>query len=174
MNKEIEEQGRRITVILDPHIKVAEDYFVHTEGMALQYQDRSATNVSNIFVRANRTTLDPFYGNCWPGNSTWIDYLNENAQDFWGGLYSPDKFKGSNYMYTAWNDMNEPAVFDVASKTMPLDAIHVKADGTMYEHRDVHNAYGGLMQKSSYKGLLKRDDYNRRPFVLTRSFFLGS
>ena len=57
---------------------------------------------------------------------------------------------------------------------MPLDAVHVKADGTKYQHRDVHNAYGGLMQKSSYRGLLKRDDFNRRPFVLSRSFFLGS
>jgi len=35
MNKEIEEQGRRITVILDPHIKVSEEYFVHKEGMEL-------------------------------------------------------------------------------------------------------------------------------------------
>ena len=30
------------------------------------------------------------------------------------------------------------------------------------------------MQKASYNGLKRRDDYNRRPFVLTRSFFLGS
>ena len=40
-----------------------------------------------------------------------------------------------------------------------MDAIHVKADGSMYEHRDIHNAYGALHQKSSYNGLLKRDDY---------------
>ena len=70
--------------------------------------------------------------------------------------------------------MDEPSVFSTSTKTMPMDAIHMKADGTKYAHRDVHNAYGGLMQKSSYNGLLRRDDYNRRPFVLTRSFFLGS
>ena len=39
MNKEIEEQGRRITVIVDPHIKVVDDYFVYTEGIEMQYQD---------------------------------------------------------------------------------------------------------------------------------------
>ena len=40
--------------------------------------------------------------------------------------------------------MNEPSVFDVPSKTIPLKAIHMTVDGKKYEHRDVHNAYGGL------------------------------
>ena len=35
MNTEISEQGRRIVVIVDPHIKAAEDYFVYAEGMDL-------------------------------------------------------------------------------------------------------------------------------------------
>ena len=35
MNSEIEAQGRRITLIFDPHIKVADDYFVHKEGIDL-------------------------------------------------------------------------------------------------------------------------------------------
>ena len=54
--------------------------------------------------------------------------------------------------------MNEPSVFDVESKTLPLESIHVTADGVMYEHRDVHNAYGGLQQKASFNGLMKRDN----------------
>lgn len=57
---------------------------------------------------------------------------------------------------------------------MPMDAVHVKADGTKRTHREVHNAYGALHQRSSYRGLLKRDNNTQRPFVLTRSFFLGS
>ena len=143
MNNEIEAQGRRITLIFDPHIKVADDYFVHKEGIELQYLE-TETNISNIFVRSNRGSPDPFYGDCWPGNSTWIDFLNENAQEFWGSLFSFEKFKGSNYMYSAWNDMNEPAVFSTPTKTMPLTNIHVKADGSMYEYRDIRNAYGAL------------------------------
>ena len=111
MNKEIEEQGRRITVILDPHIKVSEDYFAYKEGMELQYQEKDE-DLTNIFVRMDRTSNRPFYGDCWPGNSTWVDFLNEHGQNFWGGLYAYDKFKGSNYLYSAWNDMNEPSIFD--------------------------------------------------------------
>ena len=33
MNSEIEDAGRRIVVIVDPHIKVSDDYFVYTQGM---------------------------------------------------------------------------------------------------------------------------------------------
>ena len=80
MNSEIEEQGRRIVVIVDPHIKVSEDYFVYAEGMDLQNQEQPAGNVSNIFVREGvKSGSQPFYGDCWPGNSTWIDFLNTNA-----------------------------------------------------------------------------------------------
>ena len=70
--------------------------------------------------------------------------------------------------------MNEPAVFNDI-KTIPSTAIHVKNDGTQVNHRDFHNAYGALHQKASFRGLLNReDDERRRPFVLTRSFFVGS
>ena len=81
-------------------------------------------------MREGSTDVKPFYGDCWPGNSTWIDFLNTNAQDFWGNLFSYDVFKGSNKIYSFWNDMNEPAVFSTDSHTMPMDAIHVKVDGT--------------------------------------------
>ena len=70
--------------------------------------------------------------------------------------------------------MNEPSVFNTDSHTMPLDMLHYKADGRSIEHRDVHNAYGALHQRSSFRGVLKRDDNKYRPFVLTRSFFMGS
>ena len=144
MNSEIEAAGRRITLIFDPHIKVSEDYFVYANGYDIQTLPSNQTtgNVSNIFIRENTESTKPFYGDCWPNNSTWIDTLNVNAQDFWANLFS--QFEGSNYLYSAWNDMNEPSVFDTASKTMNLNAVHVKADGTMVEHMDFHNAYGAL------------------------------
>ena len=87
---------------------------------------------------------------------------------------SYDNFKGSNYLYSFWNDMNEPSVFSGGTMTLPLETLHYKRDGTKVEHRSIHNAYGGLQQKASYNGLLMRDNYTRRPFVLTRSFFIGS
>jgi len=38
-------------------------------------------NITNIFMRDPHDKV--FYGEAWPGNSTWVDFLNVNAQDFW-------------------------------------------------------------------------------------------
>ena len=70
--------------------------------------------------------------------------------------------------------MNEPSVFNTPSKTIPLEALHFKKDGRSFEHRDLHNAYGALHHRSTWRGLLSRDKNTQRPFVLTRSFFMGS
>ena len=78
MNKEIEEAGRRITVIVDPHIMVSRDYFVYTDGQALQHAEQPEGNLTNIFIKQSNGQTD-YQGWCWPGNSLWIDYLNENA-----------------------------------------------------------------------------------------------
>jgi mannosyl-oligosaccharide alpha-1,3-glucosidase len=66
--------------------------------------------------------------------------------------------------------MNEPAVFDVAEKTIYKDAVHWGG----VEHRNVHNLYGYLQTKATYDGLMKRGNGEVRPFILTRSFFSGS
>lgn len=70
--------------------------------------------------------------------------------------------------------MNEPSVFSEESKTIPMTAKHRRANGEKVEHREFHNAYGATQQKMSYKGLVDRDEGTLRPFVLTRSYFLGS
>ena len=174
MNQEVEDSKRHMTVILDPHIKVDDSYFVYHDGEEEQAEEFAEDgSIINIFVKQADTDED-FQGTCWPGESVWIDFMNENAQEYWGGLYSYDKFIGSSKIYHAWNDMNEPSVFSTAEKTIPGDSRHIKADGTVVLHRDMHNAYGALQQRSSYRGLLKRDNNELRPFVLTRSFFLGS
>lgn len=142
MNQEIEDANRYITVIVDPHIKVSYNYTVYKEGILADLFSPSY-NVTNIFVKQpdGRTQ---FEGGCWPGTSVWIDYLNENAQEFWGDWFGYDKFVGSNSRYDFWNDMNEPAIFDEASGHFPLDALHFKSDGRSFQHRDLHNAYGAL------------------------------
>jgi alpha-glucosidase (family GH31 glycosyl hydrolase) len=43
------------------------------------------------------------------------------------------------------------------------------------EHRFVHNAYGHFNARASFNGLLRRSDQPPlRPFLLTRSFFIGT
>ncbi|KAF2905456.1 hypothetical protein ILUMI_00712, partial [Ignelater luminosus] len=108
---------------------------------------------------------------CWPGLSTYLDFLNPATQEFYSGLYTFDKFNGSTENTYIWNDMNEPAVFDDnKEKTFPKEVLHY---GNV-KHRDVHNIYGFLQTKGTYQGLINRSKNNKRPFILSRSHFAGS
>jgi alpha-glucosidase (family GH31 glycosyl hydrolase) len=125
-----------------------------------------------MFIRNCQQNI--FIGDCWPGKSSWIDFLNQDAQNYWSTLYGYDKFNGTTQDYYAWNDMNEPSVFNAEELTLPKNSYHRMSDGTSVKHRDVHNVYGALQQRATLKGLLDRDSNERRAFVLTRSFFVGS
>lgn len=70
-----------------------------------------------------------------------------------------------------WNDMNEPSVFKQKDLTLPK-VTKFKYFNETYSHRDAHNLYGYFMHKTSWEALKER--YKKRPFVLTRSFYLGS
>jgi alpha-glucosidase len=68
--------------------------------------------------------------------------------------------------------MNEPSVFEVASKTMPLDTVH-NVEGRLTDHREIHNVFGMENARATFEGLsqLKPDE---RPFVLTRAAYAGA
>ena len=201
LNIAIELDQRRLVVITDPHIRMHEDYPVYYNGshyeresygdpwiVAEEARLASRTNqqdLTSIFVKS--TSGQQFEGHCWPGQSVWFDFFNGHAQAYWKHLMEPEIFKGTNYLYNFWIDMNEPSVFDLPHVTMPLDNVHMTTKGDLILHRDVHNLYGSMMMKTAFDGLLERNfklaattDQNGgvdgvlRPFILTRSFFIGS
>lgn len=165
LKSKLAEKGRKMTVILDPHLKVSKHYSIYQQAVSLESQNK------DILVK--KQNGNSFVGRAWPGNSVWIDFLSENAQMFWMRQFDYSQFKGSNRDVWAWNDMNEPSVFDSETSTLPLNTLH-NFEGKQIEHREIHNAYGALMMRSTFGGLLLRDKGAYRPFVLTRSFFFGS
>lgn len=91
-----------------------------------------------------------------------------------------------------WNDMNEPSVFDKLETTMDKTALfyyHIKNNNithsynkkklsrynksNYYQFREGKNLYGSMMFISSWKGVLNKYSY-KRPFVLSRSFYLNA
>jgi alpha 1,3-glucosidase len=94
----------------------------------------------------------------------------------WASQYVDGVLYKHNKEFHAWNDMNEPSVFDRPELTFPKEALHYSDNGNAVENREVHNIYGALMQQATYFGLLLRNqpDFNHRPFLLSRSFFAGS
>ncbi|XP_028133936.1 neutral alpha-glucosidase C-like [Diabrotica virgifera virgifera] len=158
LQQNISATGRVCVSISDPHIKVDDDYDVYA-GAKGKYFTKWANG-------------SEYVADCWPGASSWIDYLNPEAADYYSTWFSFEKFNGSTPTLAGiWNDMNEPAVFDDSTeKTMPWEVQHYGG----VEHGDIHNIYGLLHVKSTHKGLMARDQNAKRPFVLTRSNFAGS
>jgi len=99
------------------------------------------------------------------------DFTRADTRAWWAGLYAPFLARGVDGV---WNDMNEPAVFKVKSKTMPEDNVH-RADpelGGTGPHARYHNIYGMQMIRATREGMSAARP-ERRPFVLSRANFLG-
>lgn len=150
-------RGRKLVTIIDPHIKRDSNYFLHNDA------------INNDLYVKNKDG-DVYEGWCWPGSSSYLDFMNPKVQDYYASRYSIDNFVGPTEDIFIWNDMNEPSVFNGPEVTMPKDCIHHGG----YEHRDIHNIYGLLQVMSTYEGLLKRSNGKKRPFILTRSHFAGT
>ncbi len=114
-----------------------------------------------------------YSGVVWPGPAVFPDFTQKTSRDWWGTLYADFVGKG---VAGFWNDMNEPALFEVASKTMPDDTQH-RIDEPGFEkrtanHLEIHNVFGMENSRGTYEGVLKLAP-NLRPFVMTRASYAG-
>jgi alpha-glucosidase len=114
-----------------------------------------------------------YVGVVWPGKSVFPDFTQKASREWWGTLYTDFVSKG---VAGFWNDMNEPAVFEVPSKTMPDDAQHrIDEPGfapRMASHLEIHNVFGMENTRGTFEGLKKLAP-NLRPFVMTRASYAG-
>jgi len=152
----------KVVLITDLHIANAphQNYQPFDSGMA-----------KDVFLK--RIDGSIYSANVWPGQSVFPDFSRDGVRDWWGGLYQ-DFVKAGAAGF--WNDMNEPAIFDVRDKTMPLDTVH-QIEGAGFasrkaSHAEMHNVYGMLNSRATYEGLLRLTP-NLRPFVLTRASYAG-
>lgn len=154
MISELKKFGFKIVTILDPGIKIDPDYFVYQEAFAKEY-----------FCK--RQDGDLMKGKVWPGECNFPDFTNPKVRAWWSALL--EILVKEQGVKGIWNDMNEPAVFEIG--TFPDDVRH-DYDGLDVSHRRAHNVYGMQMARASYEGT-KRYAHPHRPFVLTRSGFSG-
>lgn len=159
MGKQLDDHGRKLVAIIDPHIKNTPNYPVVDE---MKKKDLAVHNKDGAI----------YEGWCWPGSSHWVDAFNPASIQWWISLFKYEKFKGTLANTFIWNDMNEPSVFNGPETTMPKDNLHYGN----WEHRDVHNLNGMTFVNATYQALITREkgEAPKRPFVLTRAFFAGS
>jgi alpha-glucosidase len=158
VNDYLHQKGFHSIWMIDPGVKVEKDYFVYESG-----------SKGNQWVQKADGT--EFNGKVWPGQCAFPDFTRPETRSWWSGLYK-------NFMATGidgvWNDMNEPSVFDGTDGTMPENNRH-RGGGDLQPdiHLRYHDVYGMLMVKASREGILKANP-DKRPFILSRSGYLGS
>lgn len=144
--------------MIDPGVKQDSNYWVYQQG-----QER------DLWVKDS--TGQDFVGSVWPGPCKFPDFTMPATREWWAGLY---KDYMNEHIDGVWNDMNEPAVFDVPDHSMPANNFHRGGGGFEADsHLRYHNVYGMLMIRASREGI-KSVNPEKRPFILSRSGFLGS
>lgn len=167
LNADLGAMGFHRIWMIDPGVKAEPGYSVFDSGTQRDVWVQDAQGKT-------------YRGEVWPGFCTFPDYTTPEARAWWEGLYKDFLAQGIDGV---WNDMNEPAVFNVKSKTMPEDNRHrggafAYPSGTTAPlpagpHLQYHNVYGMLMAKSTFDGIAKAHP-DVRPFVLTRAGYIGS
>ncbi len=156
MIDDLRKQGFRTVVIIDPGIKIDLDYWVFQEGLE---RDAYLKRLDGPYAQ----------GKVWPGECYFPDYTNPQVREWWGSLFRDLVRKDG--VNGVWNDMNEPAVFEVETKTLPMDVMF-DYEGNPGSHRKAHNIYGMQMARASFEGV-KNFAYPNRPFLITRASYSG-
>ena len=162
MISDLAAQGFHTVCATDGHPKKEVGYAPYDSGLA-----------GHHFVKRHDGSV--YEGDVWPsksetepGPSVFPDFTRPATREWWGSLFREFVDEG---LAGFWNDMNEPAVFDKPSDTMPLDNVFDN-DGQPSTTREMHNVYGLLMTRATFEGVARLRP-NKRPFVLTRATYAG-
>lgn len=157
LNRDLHIRGFHSAWMIDPGAKVDSTYFVYKSGTA-----------NDVWVKTAQGK--EFHGDAWSGACAFPDFTQPKTVRWWADLYKDFLDKGVDGV---WNDVNEPQISNTPTGTMPEDNKHLGGDKIPAgPHLKYHNVYGYLMVKASREGIMKARPQNR-PFILTRSNFLG-
>jgi alpha-glucosidase len=92
---DLKSQGFQTVLIVDPGIKVDENYSVYRDGIQ-----------NGIFVKNPDGT--ELHRDVWPRSAAFPDFTDRKARAWWGEQIKPQIAEG---VAGFWNDMNEPGVF---------------------------------------------------------------
>ena len=152
------QNNRYLVRLNDPHLPNSQTHKIYQEALSKNF----LVNISD--------GVTPYSAICWPGTSSWPDFLNPEVRKWWSSLYAYTINETAKNVFF-WNDMDEPSVFSEVEGTFPKDLVHFQG----YEAREIRSLYALLMVASTYEGVLDRnEDHNLRVFILTRGYFAGS
>jgi len=156
-NAYLHERGFKTVWILDPAVKVEKGYGVYEEGVEGEHFLRDASGREH-------------HEWTWPGDAAFPDYTRPETRAWWTRL---TKVFLEHGMDGVWVDLNEPSPILPHGAELPEDLRHAGGGDILPgSHGQYHNVYGMLMSKAT-RDAMREARPSRRPFVLTRSTYLG-
>lgn len=165
MAADLNEQGFRLAVAVDPGVAAADDYGVYKEGRENGYFCKtSAGREFNCHV--------------WPGKVAMPDFSKPETRTWWGGLHKTLLDAGIEGI---WNDMNEPSCWNGSARLADLvipftpnkdpDIVHDDG-GRNTPHRAMRNVFA-LQECQGTREGLETLRPGSRPFIISRSGYAG-
>jgi len=149
--------GFKSVWILDPAIKSEAGYDVYEQGVAERHFLSDAQGQEH-------------HEWTWTGDAAFPDFTRPETQAWWARLTAGFLEHG---MDGVWVDLNEPSPILPHGAELPESLRHRGGgDIAAGDHAQYHNVYGLLMSKATQEGM-RAARPERRPFVLTRSSYLG-
>ena len=71
MVQALDERGRKLVIILDPHLKKTDKYYLYKEARDLDLLVKNPDNKTN------------YEGECWSGQASWIDFFQPRTWSWW-------------------------------------------------------------------------------------------
>lgn len=150
------EDGVRLVTILDPGVKIEDEYPLYREGCE-----------QDLFLKLPDGSLSESL--VWPGMCGFPDFSKPETRQWWAKQY---KFLIDRGISGFWHDMNEPAAFAAwGDCTLPDSTLH-SMEGRGGTHLEGHNVYGLLEAVAGFEGQ-KMFKPERRPWILSRSGWPG-
>jgi len=149
--QKLHQMGVKVVTILDPGIKLDQNYEVFKKFLGFYVENCDST----IYT-----------GRVWPGMCVFPDFFNPKARELWSKTV--EEWVREYDLDGVWLDMNEPSVFN-ESKSFSEDAVHTLGNGKKVSHVFVHNAYALYEAMATFEGVKRV----KEGFVLTRSGYAG-
>ena len=149
-------RGTRLVAIVDPALRRDPEFDLYKEAIE---GDHVVRNEDGSVCE----------GTVWPGWAVFPDFSKAATRTWWSGHY---KRLLDNGISGIWHDMNEPTSITLnGDRTLPRSSRHDN-NGRGGDHREVHNVYGMLMNRSGREALLRLRP-EKRPFLFSRSGWAG-